>query len=139
LSYSASPLNGRGKDKQYHNSLAINHFAFPFNELMLWAVLTRRHQMAKLFWEYGEEPMAKALAAIRLYKCMSREAAHDYTEVEVVTHPFIPYHSFILKFKPKFPLLAFESTEGMRTGRSEQNGYSIFTSEFLFFVKKSFL
>lgn len=39
--------------------------------------------MAKLFWQYGEEPMAKALTAIRLYKCMSREAAHDYTEVEV--------------------------------------------------------
>jgi hypothetical protein len=69
---------------------------------MLWAVLTRSHQMAKLFWEYGEEPMAKALAAIRLYKCMSREAAHDYTEVEVVAQPFIPYHSFILNNNSHF-------------------------------------
>uniref|UniRef100_A0A183BQX0 Ion_trans domain-containing protein n=1 Tax=Globodera pallida TaxID=36090 RepID=A0A183BQX0_GLOPA len=58
-------------------------FEYPFNELMLWAVLTRRHEMANLFWQYSEEPMAKALVAIRLYKCMSREAAHDYTEVEV--------------------------------------------------------
>ena len=58
-------------------------FSFPFNELMLWAVLTKRHEMAKLFWQHGEEPLAKALAAIRLYKCMSREVAHDYAEMEV--------------------------------------------------------
>lgn len=50
---------------------------------MLWAVLTRRHEMAKLFWQHGEEPLAKALAAIRLYKCMSRDVAHDYIEMEV--------------------------------------------------------
>ncbi|KAH7718134.1 cation channel family protein, partial [Aphelenchoides avenae] len=58
-------------------------FDYPFNDLMLWAVLTRRHDMAKCIWEHGEEPMAKALVAIRLYKCMSKEAADDYTEVEV--------------------------------------------------------
>uniref|UniRef100_A0A7E4V9N2 LSDAT_euk domain-containing protein n=1 Tax=Panagrellus redivivus TaxID=6233 RepID=A0A7E4V9N2_PANRE len=58
-------------------------FAYPFNELMLWAVLTRRHELAKCMWNHGEEAMAKALVAIRLYKCMSREAADDYTEVEV--------------------------------------------------------
>uniref|UniRef100_A0A1I8BFI2 LSDAT_euk domain-containing protein n=1 Tax=Meloidogyne hapla TaxID=6305 RepID=A0A1I8BFI2_MELHA len=58
-------------------------FSFPFNELMLWAVLTKRHEMAKLFWQHGEEPLAKALAAIRLYKFMSREVAHDYAEMEV--------------------------------------------------------
>lgn len=50
---------------------------------MLWAVLTRRHEMAKCMWQYGEEAMAKALMAIRLYKYMSKEAADDYTEVEV--------------------------------------------------------
>lgn len=50
---------------------------------MLWAVLTRRYQMAKCMWQHGEQGMAKALIAIRLYKYMSKEAADDYTEVEV--------------------------------------------------------
>uniref|UniRef100_A0A914XWX5 TRPM-like domain-containing protein n=1 Tax=Panagrolaimus superbus TaxID=310955 RepID=A0A914XWX5_9BILA len=58
-------------------------FKYPFNDLMLWAVLTQRHDLAKCLWNHGEEAMAKALVAIRLYKCMSKEAADDYTEVEV--------------------------------------------------------
>lgn len=58
-------------------------FRYPFNDLILWAVLTRRHETAKCLWQYGEEALAKALTAIRLYKCMSKEAADDYTEVEV--------------------------------------------------------
>ncbi|CAD5206325.1 unnamed protein product [Bursaphelenchus okinawaensis] len=57
-------------------------FVHPFNDLFLWAVLTRRHQMARFLWLYGEHGMAKALIAIRLYKTMSREVAYDYTEVE---------------------------------------------------------
>uniref|UniRef100_A0A8R1U0B4 TRPM SLOG domain-containing protein n=1 Tax=Onchocerca volvulus TaxID=6282 RepID=A0A8R1U0B4_ONCVO len=58
-------------------------FQFPFNDLMLWAVLSRRQEMARCMWTYGEEGMAKALAAIRLYKSMSKEAADEYIEVEV--------------------------------------------------------
>uniref|UniRef100_A0A1I7W0K8 LSDAT_euk domain-containing protein n=1 Tax=Loa loa TaxID=7209 RepID=A0A1I7W0K8_LOALO len=58
-------------------------FQFPFNDLMLWAVLSRRQEMARCMWSYGEEAMAKALAAIRLYKSMSKEAADEYIEVEV--------------------------------------------------------
>lgn len=58
-------------------------FKHPFNDLLLWAVLTRRHEMAKCFWLYGEEAMAKALTAVSLYKFMSRVAADDYTGVEV--------------------------------------------------------
>lgn len=58
-------------------------FKYPFNELMLWAVLTRRRAMARCMWMHGEEPMAKALVAVRLFKCMSKEAADDYLEVEI--------------------------------------------------------
>ncbi|VDN01629.1 unnamed protein product [Thelazia callipaeda] len=57
-------------------------FQYPFNDLMLWAILSRRQDMARCMWMYGEEPMAKALAAIRLYKSMSKEAADEYIEVE---------------------------------------------------------
>ncbi|CAG9531100.1 unnamed protein product [Cercopithifilaria johnstoni] len=60
-----------------------DEFQFPFNDLMLWAVLSRRQEMARCMWMYGEEAMAKALAAIRLYKSMSKEAADEYIEVEV--------------------------------------------------------
>ena len=28
-------------------------FQYPYNELFLWAVLTKRHQMALFFWERG--------------------------------------------------------------------------------------
>ncbi|MCP9260167.1 Transient receptor potential cation channel subfamily M member [Dirofilaria immitis] len=64
-------------------SIFSDDFQFPFNDLMLWAVLSRRQEMARCMWTYGEEGMAKALAAIRLYKSMSKEAADEYIEVEV--------------------------------------------------------
>lgn len=34
-------------------------FQYPYNELLIWAVLTKRHQMALFFWERG---MKKKLA-----------------------------------------------------------------------------
>uniref|UniRef100_A0A914E6R5 Uncharacterized protein n=1 Tax=Acrobeloides nanus TaxID=290746 RepID=A0A914E6R5_9BILA len=93
LSRIGSFLSNKGEDRtaKKRNSLITQDgkeasegdFKHPFNDLMLWAVLTRRHEMAKCFWLYGEEAMAKALTAIRLYRYMSRVAADDYTEVEV--------------------------------------------------------
>ncbi len=40
----------------------------------MWAVLTKRQ---------GEEALAKALIASKLYKSLAKEAADDYIEVEV--------------------------------------------------------
>lgn len=34
-------------------------FNYPFHELFLWAVLTKRHEMAMCMWKHGEEPLAK--------------------------------------------------------------------------------
>uniref|UniRef100_A0A915EL64 TRPM-like domain-containing protein n=1 Tax=Ditylenchus dipsaci TaxID=166011 RepID=A0A915EL64_9BILA len=76
------PKKREGVPEKDHSSIDSD-FRYPFNDLMLWAILTRRHEMAKCMWQHGEEAMAKALTAIRLYKCMSKEAADDYTEVEV--------------------------------------------------------
>lgn len=50
---------------------------------MLWAVLSRRQEMARCLWMHGEEAMAKALVAVRLYRSMSKETADEYIEVEV--------------------------------------------------------
>ncbi|XP_011055821.1 PREDICTED: transient receptor potential cation channel trpm [Acromyrmex echinatior] len=58
-------------------------FDYPFNELLIWAVLTKRQQMALLMWQHGEEALAKALIALKLYKAMAHEAAEDDLETEV--------------------------------------------------------
>ncbi|KAK0425602.1 hypothetical protein QR680_009283 [Steinernema hermaphroditum] len=58
-------------------------FRYPFSELLLWAVLTKRQEMALCMWEHGEEAMAKALVSCKLYKSMAKEAAEDYLEVEI--------------------------------------------------------
>uniref|UniRef100_A0A4W3I912 Transient receptor potential cation channel subfamily M member 3 n=1 Tax=Callorhinchus milii TaxID=7868 RepID=A0A4W3I912_CALMI len=55
----------------------INHFPYPFHELMVWAVLMKRQKMALFFWQYGEEAMAKALVACKLCKAMAHEASEN--------------------------------------------------------------
>ena len=34
-------------------------FKYPYSELMLWAILLRRQQMAKFMWQMGDEALAK--------------------------------------------------------------------------------
>ncbi|XP_072379429.1 transient receptor potential cation channel trpm isoform X4 [Diabrotica undecimpunctata] len=58
-------------------------FDYPFNELLIWAVLMKRHKMALLMWQHGEEALAKALVGCKLYKAMAHEAAEDDMETEV--------------------------------------------------------
>ena len=36
-------------------------FKYPFNELMVWAVLMKRQRMAKFMWQHGEEALAKVV------------------------------------------------------------------------------
>uniref|UniRef100_A0A8C4I3C6 non-specific serine/threonine protein kinase n=1 Tax=Dicentrarchus labrax TaxID=13489 RepID=A0A8C4I3C6_DICLA len=49
-------------------------FPYPFNELLVWAVLMKRQKMALFFWQHGEENMAKALVACKLCRSMGYEA-----------------------------------------------------------------
>lgn len=58
----------------------VCRFKYPFHELMLWAVLLKRQKMALFLWQRGEEGMAKALVACKLYKAM----AHECSESELV-------------------------------------------------------
>lgn len=79
-----------------------SQFQHPFHELFLWAVLTKRHEMAMLMWNRGEEPLAKvcfarfydsyvckifirfkALVGFKLNKSLAKEAEDDYLEVEI--------------------------------------------------------
>ncbi|XP_063170381.1 transient receptor potential cation channel subfamily M member 1 [Candoia aspera] len=58
----------------------VSRFQYPFHELMVWAVLMKRQKMALFLWQRGEEAMAKALVACKLYKAM----AHECLESELV-------------------------------------------------------
>ncbi|KAI1900036.1 hypothetical protein AGOR_G00045870 [Albula goreensis] len=45
-----------------------------FNDLFVWAVLMKRQQMALFLWQHGEEAMARAVVACKLYRTMAHEA-----------------------------------------------------------------
>nr|XP_038027175.1 transient receptor potential cation channel subfamily M member 6 isoform X1 [Anas platyrhynchos] len=49
-------------------------FTYPYNDLLVWAVLMKRQKMAMFFWQHGEEAMVKAVVACKLYKAMAHEA-----------------------------------------------------------------
>lgn len=49
-------------------------FTYPYNELLVWAVLMKRQKMAMFFWQHGEEATVKAVMACILYRAMAREA-----------------------------------------------------------------
>ncbi|CAN9506567.1 unnamed protein product [Ophioblennius macclurei] len=55
----------------------LSRFQYPFHELMVWAVLMKRQKMALFLWQRGEEAMAKALVACKLYKAMAHESSQS--------------------------------------------------------------
>ncbi|XP_050403200.2 transient receptor potential cation channel subfamily M member 3 isoform X3 [Patella vulgata] len=66
-----------------NTKMAEDLFPYPFHDLMIWAVLMKRQKMALFMWQHGEEAMAKALLACRLYKAMAHEADQDDLEIEL--------------------------------------------------------
>ncbi|XP_051513447.1 transient receptor potential cation channel subfamily M member 7-like isoform X2 [Myxocyprinus asiaticus] len=52
----------------------MRRFPYPFNELLVWAVLMKRQKMSLFFWQHGEESMAKALVACKLMRSMGYES-----------------------------------------------------------------
>ncbi|XP_041917179.1 transient receptor potential cation channel subfamily M member 1-like [Alosa sapidissima] len=55
----------------------VSRFQYPFHELLVWAVLMKRQRMALFLWQRGEEAMAKALVACKLYKAMAHESSQS--------------------------------------------------------------
>ncbi|XP_067295131.1 transient receptor potential cation channel subfamily M member 6 isoform X1 [Pseudorasbora parva] len=49
-------------------------FVCTFNDLFVWAVLKHRQEMALFLWQHGEQAMARAVVACKLYRAMSAEA-----------------------------------------------------------------
>ena len=58
-------------------------FKYPYNELLIWAVLMKRHKMAMFVCQRGEETLAKALVAAKLNKSLAREAELDDLDSEI--------------------------------------------------------
>jgi hypothetical protein len=72
--------NGGGCNDDFRETYT---FEYPFSELIIWAVLTKRKEMAKLMWRHGEQALSKALVASRLCQAMAAEAADDDLDVEI--------------------------------------------------------
>uniref|UniRef100_A0A4W3ILF8 non-specific serine/threonine protein kinase n=1 Tax=Callorhinchus milii TaxID=7868 RepID=A0A4W3ILF8_CALMI len=61
-------------DLNFSEDYDFASFIYPFNDLLVWAVLMKRQKMAMFFWQHGEEAMAKAVVACKLYRAMAHEA-----------------------------------------------------------------
>ncbi|NXA13374.1 TRPM6 protein, partial [Sapayoa aenigma] len=62
------------EDTNYGENYESTGFIYPYNDLLVWAVLMKRQKMAMFFWQRGEEAMVKAVVACKLYKAMAHEA-----------------------------------------------------------------
>ncbi|XP_077456800.1 transient receptor potential cation channel subfamily M member 6 [Stigmatopora argus] len=55
-------------------------FSFNFNDVFVWAVLQRRQQMAMFLWQHGEEALARATVACKMYRSMAFGARQSGTD-----------------------------------------------------------
>ncbi|XP_074022455.1 transient receptor potential cation channel subfamily M member 6 [Numenius arquata] len=62
------------EDINFAENCESSGFIYPYNDLLVWAVLMKRQKMAMFFWQHGEEAMVKAVVACKLYRAMAREA-----------------------------------------------------------------
>ncbi|KAJ8317399.1 hypothetical protein KUTeg_005303 [Tegillarca granosa] len=50
----------------------LDTYKYPYKQLLIWAVLLNRQEMAKFFWQMGTEPINSAIAVSRIYGQMSK-------------------------------------------------------------------
>lgn len=71
-------------------------FKYPYNELLIWAVLMKRHKMAMFLCKRGEETLAKALFSTKVNKALAKEAELDDLDSEI-SDDFKKYAEYIKK------------------------------------------
>ncbi|XP_013362001.1 PREDICTED: transient receptor potential cation channel subfamily M member 6 isoform X2 [Chinchilla lanigera] len=74
---SGIPHKSRHKSKERQemiDDLESTGFTYPYNDLLVWAVLMKRQKMAMFFWQHGAEATVKAVIACILYRAMAHEA-----------------------------------------------------------------
>ncbi|XP_019506231.1 PREDICTED: transient receptor potential cation channel subfamily M member 6 isoform X3 [Hipposideros armiger] len=64
----------KSKEQNLSDDPESTGFIYPYNDLLVWAVLMKRQKMAMFFWQHGEEATVKAVIAFILYRAMAREA-----------------------------------------------------------------
>ena len=50
----ALPASAADSPHHLHDEFMTETFEYPFSELIIWAVLTKRKEMSKLMWQHGE-------------------------------------------------------------------------------------
>ncbi|XP_066913426.1 transient receptor potential cation channel subfamily M member 2-like [Clytia hemisphaerica] len=60
----------------------LQKLVYPFGELFLWAVFCNMHQMAVMLWRRGDEVLARALMARKIYREMKRGCRHKFSSVD---------------------------------------------------------
>ena len=55
----------------------IAHVNYPYNELLLWSVLCNMRKMALFMWECGDEHLARALVAGKMFNGMAKVSERD--------------------------------------------------------------
>ena len=59
-----------------------NILLHPFTELFLWAVICNMQEMALCFWSRGDDTLAKALTAVKIYSKMADVYKSEHYEVQ---------------------------------------------------------
>ncbi|KFP75287.1 Transient receptor potential cation channel subfamily M member 6, partial [Acanthisitta chloris] len=95
-------------------------FIYPYNDLLVWAVLMKRQKMAMFFWQHGEEAMVKAVVACKLYRAMAHEAKQSnmvddtseelkkYSKYEFLLHHNVLDRAFKQNEQMAMKLLTYE-------------------------------
>ncbi|CAN9513433.1 unnamed protein product [Ophioblennius macclurei] len=102
--------------------------SFNFNDLFVWAVLQQRQQMALFLWQHGEEALARATVACKLYRSMAFKARQSSTDDDV-TERFKAYSLEFGQLAVDVLDCAFRQNEqmAMKLLTSEMEAWSHFT------------
>ncbi|XP_073321519.1 transient receptor potential cation channel subfamily M member 6 [Pagrus major] len=101
---------------------------FNFNDLFVWAVLQQRQQMALFLWQHGEEALARAAVACKLYRSMALEARQSSME-DIISERFKSYSLEFGQLALDVLDCAFRQNEqmAMKLLTSEMEAWSHFT------------
>ncbi|XP_061672748.1 transient receptor potential cation channel subfamily M member 6 isoform X2 [Syngnathoides biaculeatus] len=104
-------------------------FSFNFNDVFVWAVLQRRQQLALFLWQHGEEALARAAVARKLYRSMAFKARQSSLD-EHIAERLKAYSLEFGQLAVNVLDCAFRQNEkmAMKLLTSEMEAWSHFTS-----------
>ncbi|XP_028268996.1 transient receptor potential cation channel subfamily M member 6 isoform X1 [Parambassis ranga] len=124
----ASPGNSQETTVRSGPSDASLLESLNFSDLFVWAVLQQRQQMALFLWQHGEEALARAAAACKLYRSMAFEARQSSMD-DNITERLKTYSLEFGKLAVDVLDCAFRQNEqmAMKLLTSEMEAWSHFT------------